>query len=308
MRQVFTSLFAVFAFLLVPGLATGQDNAASKTWPRLGSAETIIYEGQPRFIIQSDKLEKAQSVSNPLAVTRCLQNSPPCIVRMLVTDFFSEWKGNLAKSVLRPDVMLHHYPHALFEWHYQATGTYVFYLPKHKAFYLWGDCAMGHADELAGPFAGDPRVVLKKLVDDPEAVARLGFLLVPVAGLDSPDEVWPAITGSGIDTSKLERAQNGLNPLALDRCRASSEECVLTMQDFSLPRRNHFGKDIWTLRRGVKAHYYPGLLPKYTFHLPSRNIFYIAVFERETNSYPVLGPFRGDPRLELKKVGNAGTN
>src|SRR6185436_14059208 len=131
----------------------------------LASAEKTLVEGRARFIIKRQKLEVA-NVSNPLSVTRCLTSSPPCIVRIRVDDFFSEWKGRINESTLRSDVFMHHYPHALFDWHYLTTGTYVFYLPKQNVFYFWGDCSMDHADEVSGPFAGDPRVVLKKLAED----------------------------------------------------------------------------------------------------------------------------------------------
>jgi len=164
MRHVIAVL-ALAAFILSPIPVKGQDKDSSdKTWPALGSTEKAIVDGRPRFIIERRKLEIA-NVSNPLSVTRCLSSTPPCIVRIRVDDFFSEWKGRIDKSTLRPDVLMHHYPHALFDWHYLVTGTYVFYLPKQNVFYLWGDCGMDHADELSGPFAGDPRVVLKKLAD-----------------------------------------------------------------------------------------------------------------------------------------------
>ena len=305
MRQQVIALLAVAGFILLPIQVKGQDKDSSdKTWPSLGSAEKIIDEQRPRFIIEYQKLEIAQNVSNPLAVTRCRPSSEPCIVWMRVADFFSEWKGSIEGSILRPDVMMHHYPHALFERHYRSSGTYVLYLPKQKVFYLWGNCAMGHFDELAGPFAGDPRLVLKKLAEDPDSVAELGSLIVPFQaqgqGLDSSDEAWPAIPSSGIDISKLEGAQGVFNPLLLDRCRASSKECVMNMGDFSSTRRNQSGKEIWALRPGVIAHYYPGRVNQYVFYLPRQKIFYVAGYDLTTNSYPALGPFAGDPRLVLK--------
>ena len=162
---------------------------------------------------------------------------------------------------------------------------------------------MGHGDRVAGPFAGDPRLVLKKLAEDPDAVAKLGMLIVPFQshGKDSSDEAWPAIPNSGIDFSKLERAQGVTNPLSLDRCRASSDECVLNMEDFSSTRKNKSGKEISVLRPGVVAHYYPGLKQQYVFYLPTQNIFYVAGY----NPFPrfiVSGPFAGDPREVLKKL------
>ena len=165
MRHVIAAL-ALAAFILSPIQVKGQDKDTSdKTWPSLVGSEKTIVEGWPRFIIQHQKLEVSK-VSNPLSVTRCLTTTPPCIVRIRVDDFFSEWKGRIDDSTLRPGVLMHHYPQVLFDWHYRATGTYVFYLSKQKVFYLWGDCVMDHRDEVWGPFAGDPRVILKKLADD----------------------------------------------------------------------------------------------------------------------------------------------
>ena len=298
----------VFVVLALSGLiflsiqVKGQDKKSSdKTWPSLGSAEKGVDERRPLFLIESERLEIARNVSNPLAVTRCIPTDEGCIVWLRSDDFFSEWKGYMDKSVLRPDVIMHHYPHALVDGHYRGTGTYVFYLLKHNVFYLSGDCAMGHGDGVAGPFAGDPRLVLKKLAEDPDAVAKLGMLIVPFQTADSSDEAWPAIPNSGIDVSKLERAQSEFNPLSLDRCRASSDECVLNMEDFSSTRKNESGKEISVLRPGVVAHYYPGLKQQYVLFLPTQNIFYVAGY----NPFPrmiVSGPFAGDPRQVLKKL------
>ena len=66
----------------------------------------------------------------------------------------------------RQKAMMHHYPYILSGGHGLTTGTDVFFLPKEKVFYLWGDCGMNHMDILFGPFAGDPRVALKKLADE----------------------------------------------------------------------------------------------------------------------------------------------
>ncbi|MGI8897905.1 MAG: hypothetical protein ACR2IB_05870 [Pyrinomonadaceae bacterium] len=183
MRQQVITVLALSGFILLPIQVKGQDKDSSdKTWPSLGSAEKTIDEGRPRFIIEHQKLEIARNVSNPLGVTRCNPSSEGCFVWL--GDFFSELKGSMKENILRPGIMMHHYPQALFERHYRSTGTYVFYLPKQKVFYLWGDCGMGHADLVAGPYAGDPRSVLKKLAEDPDSVALLGFLTVPFQGKD----------------------------------------------------------------------------------------------------------------------------
>jgi hypothetical protein len=317
MRQHVISVLALSVFIFLPIQVKGQDKDSSdKPWPSLGSSEKAIDEGRPRFIIEHQKLELAKNVSNPLGVTRCIPSSEGCKVWVQLGDFFSELKGSRKESffreveagsrILHPDVMMHHYPHALFEGHYRSTGTYVFYLPKQKVFYLWGDCVMGHADEVAGPYAGDPRLVLKKLAKDPDSVASLGGLIVPFKAqgrdLDSSDEAWPAIPSFGIDIRKLERAHNVFNPLSLDRCRASSEECVMKMVDFSYIRRSQSGTEKWVLLPSVVAHFYPGYAQQYVFYLPRQHIFYVAGFNTSDISYRALGPFAGDPRLELKKL------
>ncbi|HEX7334952.1 MAG TPA: hypothetical protein VF290_25840 [Pyrinomonadaceae bacterium] len=302
MRLRVLVVLALSGLILLPIQVKAQDKKSDdKTWPYLGSAGKGVDERRPLFLIESERLEKALNVSNPLAVTRCIPTEQGCIVWLHSQDFFSEWKGYMDTSVLRPDVIMHHYPHALVDRHYRSTGTYVFYLLKHNVFYLSGDCAMGHGDVVAGPFAGDPRLVLKKLADDPDAVAELGMLLVPFQIHDATDEAWPAIPGSGIDIGKLERAQGVVNPLALDRCRASSDQCVMNMEDFSSTRKNKSGKETSVLRPGVIAHYYPGLRQQYVFYLPTQNIFYVAGFNPELRRI-LSGPFAGDPRLVLKKL------
>jgi hypothetical protein len=307
MKQPFLVVLALTIFTLAIQV-NGQDKDSSdKTWPSLVSAEKQIDEAQPRFLLESPQLQPAQNTSNPLGVTRCRPGADGCIVWIRVDDFFSEWKGTIKASTLRADVMMHHYPQVLFDGHYVSTGTYVFYLPKQKVFYLWGDCAMGHADELAGPFSGDPRFILKKLAADPESLVQLGFLFVPFQsygqGPDSGNKAWPTVPGSGIDISKLEAAQRVVNPLSLDRCRAASDACVLTINDFSVPRRNKWGKETWVLRPNVLVHYYPGRVAQYVFYLPERNIFYVAGYVPSSVQPVVRGPFAGDPRLILKKLG-----
>jgi hypothetical protein len=177
MREQVIASLALLCFLLSPFQAIGQDKDSSdKAWPSLGGDEKIINKDQPGFIIDPQKLDLAQNVSNPLSVTRCLPSSEPCVVLHSVSYFFSELKGIapflIEKSILRPDVMMRHYPDALVGdgslWlHHRYTGTYVFYLPRQNVFYLWGDCGMNHSDEVRGPFAGDPRLVLKKLAGEP---------------------------------------------------------------------------------------------------------------------------------------------
>jgi hypothetical protein len=313
MRQQVIAVLALAGFILLPIQVKGQDKDSSdKTWPSLGSAEKTMPssakqrwgdERRPRFLIEYQKLEVARNVSNPLGITRCDPSSEGCFVWL--GDFFSELKGSMKESILRPGVMMHHYPQVLFERHHRTTGTYVFYLPKQKVFYLWGDCMMGHGDLVQGPFAGDPRQVLKKLAEDPDSVAQFGELIVPFQaqgqGLDSSDEAWPGIPISGIDKSKLERAQNVFNPLSLDRCRASAEKCVMKMEDFSSKRRNRLGTEKWVLRPDVIAHYYPGSNQQYVFYLRRQNIFYVGGYDPSSSGLVVLGPFAGDPRLVLKK-------
>jgi|GEM_PF-3748222 len=165
---------------------------------------------------------------------------------------------------------------------------------------------MNRADEVAGPFAGAPGSVLKKLAEDSDAVALLGFIRVPFhargQGLDSSDEAWPGFPASGIDVSKLEEAQNVSNPLSLDRCRGSAEKCVIRMEDFSTTRRDRLGTNRGVLPRDVIAHYYPGSKQQYVFYLPGQNIFCVAGYASLGLGPFVSGPFAGDPRVVLKKL------
>ena len=164
---------------------------------------------------------------------------------------------------------------------------------------------MGHADEVAGPFAGDPRLVLKKLAQDPDALAVFGIgdLFVPFhadgEGVTSSDKAWPAIPSSGIDVGKLVVAEDVFNPLSLDRCATSTEKCVLNLEDFSSIQRSGSGAYNRVLRPGAIPHYYPGVAHEYVFYLPRQNIFYVARYGSERIA--VSGPFAGDPRLVLKK-------
>ena len=305
MRQQITMLFVLSGFLLLALQVKGQKKDSSdKSWPALGSSEKAIYENRPRFMIESSELQPAPVESAPSWVPRC----PPadiCITDIRAGHFFSEWKSDMQHSTLRPDVVMHHYPYALFDGHFRSTGTYVFYIPGRNMFYLWGDCAMGHPDTAVGPFAGDPRLVLKKLADDPEAVAILGAITVPFQvpgqGREASDDAWPDVPNSGIDVTRLEAAQNLFNPLSLDRCRDSSEPCVVNMDDFFSTRTNRSRPNKSVLRSDVIAHYYPGYVQKYVFYLPSQNIFYVAGYS-QVPRFVVSGPFAGDPRLVLKKL------
>lgn len=170
---------------------------------------------------------------------------------------------------------------------------------------------MGHADFVQGPFAGDPRRVLKKLADDPDSVALLGYVTIPFRS--QSDKAWPILDRIIIDVSKLERARNLLNPLSLDRCRNSPEECVITARDFMSQRRKPPSAERSVMRPDVLVHYYPGIrqqdaqggvvkIETYVFYLPERNIFYLAGYGPEANFDQVLGPFAGDPRVVLKKL------
>jgi hypothetical protein len=326
MRQKVIAVLALTVLMVLAIRVKGQDQDSSdKTWPSLGSAEKTGDEVQPRFIIEHHKLELAQNVSNPLGISRCNPSTAGCFVRL--TDLISQFKSSLKESILRPGITMHHYPGVLFGRHHLSSGTYVFYLPKQKVFYLYGDCAMGHADLVQGPYAGDPRVVLKKLAEESDAVALLGMFAVPFKthgrGWGSSGEPWPVFSfpTAGIDMSKLERAQNVLNPLSLDRCRASSAPCVMNLTDFSIKRRyqlaversNQWGIEKRVLRPNVEVHYYPGVvihdaqqrrlkLNTYVFYLSGQNIFYLGGYELPPgDSNLVLGPFAGDPRLVLKQ-------
>ena len=318
-------VIAVLAFcMLLPGQVKGQGKDSSdKAWPSLGSSEDqsrFIRVDRPRFIIESSKLQQAPVERSPSWVPRCATSSDGC-VHIRLGHFFSEWKGSVERSTLRPGLIMHHYAYALFDFHFQSTGTYVFYLPEQKIFYLWGDCGMGHADVGQGPYAGDPRVVLKKLAQDPESIAKVGYLSVPFRthryDLDSQGEPWPDLSRVVIDTSKLERAHKVINPLSLDRCRkSSSEECVVTLRDFISQRKKQSGYEREVTRSDVLVHYYPSVkhqdaqrgvlkFETYVFYLPKRNIFYLGGTDSELKSDLILGPFANDPRVVLPKLAEA---
>ncbi len=153
MKKPVIVVLAVLGLILLPILVEGQEkDPTDKTWPALSRADGNVDEGQPRFVIESQKLQ--------------LSTAAKVSSSWIPNAFFSEWKDTIKGSTLRTDVMMHHYPDVLFDSHFRATGTYVFYLPKEQVFYLWGDCGMDHGDAVAGPFAGDPRLVLKQLSAD----------------------------------------------------------------------------------------------------------------------------------------------
>ncbi len=164
------SALALIALLSLSGFyarVIGQDKSSDdRQWPPLvANSKIIILDGSPRFTIDARKLKVAKDIVNPLNVERC-RLPETCWID--VPDFFSKWNGQygIEKSVLRSEVMMHHYPDVLVNGHNRRTGTYVFFLPKQEIFYLWGDCHMSHGDAVIGPFIGDPRVVLKKLADE----------------------------------------------------------------------------------------------------------------------------------------------
>ncbi len=61
------------------------------------------------------------------------------------------------------DVIAHIYQNARVDRHRHLNGTVVCFFPGLNVFYIYGDCAMNHLDEVAGPFKGDPRRALKQL-------------------------------------------------------------------------------------------------------------------------------------------------
>jgi hypothetical protein len=61
------------------------------------------------------------------------------------------------KWLLRPDVIAHYYP--------GYNPQYVFYLPRQNIFYVAGYAPSGLGHLVSGPFAGDPRLALKKLAE-----------------------------------------------------------------------------------------------------------------------------------------------
>jgi hypothetical protein len=160
------SIFGLVLLLLTSSaLAVAQSKSSTdKAWPSLVVRDTKIHlDGEWDFSINIEQLGGA-SVGNPLDIQRC-QSGATC--RPYVSDFFSKWNGQFGidKSVLRSDVIMHHYPRVLVGGQGRITGTYVFFLPAQNVFFLWGDCAMNHVDPVLGPFAGDPRSVLKRLTE-----------------------------------------------------------------------------------------------------------------------------------------------
>lgn len=67
----------------------------------------------------------------------------------------------------RKDTIVHVYRSARLDGHRHLGGTVVCFFPKLNFFYLYGDCAQNHLDAVAGPFQGDPRLVLKPAENKP---------------------------------------------------------------------------------------------------------------------------------------------
>jgi hypothetical protein len=80
---------------------------------------------------------------------------------MNLEDFSTTRRDRLGtnREVLRPDVIAHYYP--------GYRQEYVFYLPRQNIFYVAGYAPSGLGYLVHGPFAGDPRVALKKLAAAP---------------------------------------------------------------------------------------------------------------------------------------------
>lgn len=113
---------------------------------------------------------------------------------------------------------------------------------------------------LAPTVSGHRTPITKGLVSDQ--------LRVVVRDRDTWEQVWAHINpvpNSGFDVTKLEAAQNLFNPLSLDRCRDSSEPCVVNMDDFFTTRANQSRGHKTVLRSDVIAHFYPGYVKKIRF-------------------------------------------
>ena len=154
--RTITSLFFVcLAGILVYGASRlyfmiYDSHSLTDNWPSIGSVEQTIN-------IDPNLLELAEiDDSTPMV--------DPFYSRLTPFDFYIDWKvGDPTEGQLRPDVILHHYPYLTVANHYQATGTYVYYLPHDNIFYLWGDDWASHFDGMVGPFSGDPRIVLPQV-------------------------------------------------------------------------------------------------------------------------------------------------
>lgn|GEM_PF-4733686 len=67
----------------------------------------------------------------------------------------------------RKDMIAHVYENARVDGHHHLGGTVVCFFPELNLFYLYGDCAQNHLDSVAGPFQGDPRLILKPVQKKP---------------------------------------------------------------------------------------------------------------------------------------------
>lgn len=82
--------------------------------------------------------------------------------RFYVDTSHGAWPDN--RKNLRENVILHIYPYLTVESHYLYPGSYVYYLEEEDIFFLWGSCIMNHGDGMVGPFVGDPRKELRRVV------------------------------------------------------------------------------------------------------------------------------------------------
>ena len=111
---------------------------------------------------------KLGSMNSPVDLSAARLAPTERVGPFLGEALFDNWDGSLitkegnARTDLRPKsgILLHHYPNVTVDGHFRASGTFVCYDKKKNAFFLFGDCVMGHLDPPLGPFDGDPRELL----------------------------------------------------------------------------------------------------------------------------------------------------
>ncbi|MDH3730790.1 MAG: hypothetical protein OES13_06675 [Acidimicrobiia bacterium] len=116
-------------------------SAEPPEWPELGSQEQ-------RLVVDLGQLEAVPGVTQ----------FDPHAAPGVDVDLFDE--GELVPGVVRQ----RYESVTVGGFNVPSAGTDVFYVPDEKQFYLFEDHMAGHLDWYIGPFAGDPRLVLKEAV------------------------------------------------------------------------------------------------------------------------------------------------
>ena len=118
-----------------------------------GNSDDEAWPTAPSFGFDVSKLQVAQYVFNPLGLDRC-RGAEKCVIDRNDFSYTRNNKSGAEQWVLRPGVIARFYA--------GLAQQYVLYLPEQNIFYVAGFTASsGHY--LRGPFAGDPKLVLKKV-------------------------------------------------------------------------------------------------------------------------------------------------